>query len=390
MKVWRKQTVRYTKNGKRCTKSTPGAKAKTEYSKRFYGTLRTADGKRKQVPLCEDRQASETLLRRLQTDEDRQRAVGVDRHASERKRPIHEHVNDYETHLRAKANTERYVTLTMNRLRRLLDATKTKTLSDLEASRITKTLSDWRERKRKPISVETSNHYSRAIKGFSRWLWTERRTPDDPLSPLRLLNADVDRKRKRRAFTSQELQRLIKATTESGKRLRGLTADDRAMLYVVAAYTGLRASELASLSKTSFDLGAKTVSVEAAYSKRRRNDTLPLHGSLVERLRPWLKAKADGLLWRGTWADHRCANAIKMFRSDLRRADIDYEDESGRYVDFHALRHTFITSLARNGVHPAKAKELARHSTIRLTMDAYSHVETEELRDALDSVPGLD
>jgi hypothetical protein len=54
-------------------------------------------------------------------------------------------------------------------------------------------------------------------------------------------------------------------------------------------------------------------------------------------------------------------------------ADID---GSGRVVDFHALRHTFITRLARSGVAPAVAKSLARHSTIVLTMDhlhAHAH-----------------
>jgi integrase len=78
-----------------------------------------------------------------------------------------------------------------------------------------------------------------------------------------------------------------------------------------------------------------------------------------------------------------------MLRRDLKRACIAYADAAGRVVDFHALRHTFITSLARAGVHPLKAKELARHSTITLTMDVYSHVDANELRDALDSVPGL-
>jgi integrase len=44
-------------------------------------------------------------------------------------------------------------------------------------------------------------------------------------------------------------------------------------------------------------------------------------------------------------------------------------DGSGRVVDLHALRHTFITRPARSGVAPAVAKSLARHSTIVLTMD---------------------
>lgn len=387
MNVWRKQTVRYSKSGKRCTKATPGAKAKTEYSKRFYGTLRTSDNKQKQVALCEDKDASVTLLRRLQTQEDRDRAVGVDRHAKEQRRPIEDHLSGYEKHLRSKANTERYVVLTMGRIRRIFDAVNVKAINDLEASRIANTLSCWRNRKKKPVSLETSNHYARAVKGFSRWLWIERRTSDDTLSPLRLLNADVDRKRVRRALTADEVKKLIESTEKSGKRLRGLIARDRAMLYTLAAYTGLRASELASLKVTSFDIENGTVTVEAGYSKRRRKDVLPLHASLVERLRPWLESKAKAKVRTLFVTDIH--HAADMMRSDLKRADIDYVDASGRYADFHSLRHTFISTLAKNGVHPSKAKELARHSTITLTMDVYSHVETDELREALGALPDL-
>ncbi|MBA2117327.1 tyrosine-type recombinase/integrase [Bremerella alba] len=387
MKVWQKQTVRYELNGKTVPKDTPKAKRVTILSKRFYGSLKTLSGKTRQVALCEDKDASITLLRRLQTQEDRDKAVGVDRHAKEQRRPIEDHLSGYEKHLRSKANTERYVVLTMGRIRRLLDAVKAKAINDLESSRIANTLSSWRNRKKKPVSVVTSNHYARAIKGFSRWLWIERRTPDDTLSPLRLLNADVDRKRVRRALTADEVKKLIETTEKSGKRLRGLIAKDRAMLYTLATYTGLRASELASLKVTSFDIENGTVTVEAGYSKRRRKDVLPLHASLIERLRPWLESKAKAQVRTLFVTDIH--HAADMMRSDLKRANIDYVDASGRYADFHSLRHTFISSLAKNGVHPSKAKELARHSTITLTMDVYSHVETDELREAISVLPDL-
>ena len=64
-------------------------------------------------------------------------------------------------------------------------------------------------------------------------------------------------------------------------------------------------------------------------------------------------------------------------------------DASGRVVDFHALRHTFITRLARSGITPAVAKSLARHSTIVLTMDYYTHVLIEDERAALDRLPSI-
>lgn len=58
----------------------------------------------------------------------------------------------------------------------------------------------------------------------------------------------------------------------------------------------------------------------------------------------------------------------------------------------HALRHTFISNLARCGVHPSVAQAPARHCTIALTMDSYTHVlrrqEVEALRGLRDlSIP---
>ena len=42
------------------------------------------------------------------------------------------------------------------------------------------------------------------------------------------------------------------------------------------------------------------------------------------------------------------------------------------WVDFHALRMTYITRLQRAGVSPREAMELARHSDMRLTMKTYT------------------
>jgi len=78
-----------------------------------------------------------------------------------------------------------------------------------------------------------------------------------------------------------------------------------------------------------------------------------------------------------------------MIRIDLTAADIDYEDNSGRFADFHALRHTFISNLARAGVHPRNAEALARHSTIDLRMNVYTHVAMGDLHDDVKSLAGL-
>ena len=55
----------------------------------------------------------------------------------------------------------------------------------------------------------------------------------------------------------------------------------------------------------------------------------------------------------------------------------------------HALRHTFVTNLYKSGVSPKVIQSLARHSTIGLTMDTYTHIGLYDERVALDKLPEL-
>ena len=58
-------------------------------------------------------------------------------------------------------------------------------------------------------------------------------------------------------------------------------------------------------------------------------------------------------------------------------------------VDFHSLRHGFITYLVTANVPPKVAQTLARHSTITLTMDRYAHLGVHDLVYALKRLPAI-
>jgi integrase len=179
------------------------------------------------------------------------------------------------------------------------------------------------------------------------------------------------------------------------------------MLYILAAGSGLRCSELASLTPQSFHLDGDSpcVVLEAAYSKRRRRDIQPLPREVAAVLAEWLVDKPAGeVLWPGAWVHH----AAKMVRADLARARsawiravasakerkeredskvLAYLDEHGRVFDFHSLRHQYISNLASAGVHPKIAQTLARHSTITLTLDRYTHMGLVDLAASVNSLP---
>ena len=76
-----------------------------------------------------------------------------------------------------------------------------------------------------------------------------------------------------------------------------------------------------------------------------------------------------------------------MLRRDLEVAGIPYLDNAGRFLDFHSLRHTFGTNLARAGVAPKVAQELMRHSDVNLTLGIYSHVGISDLAGAVEKLP---
>ncbi len=242
---------------------------------------------------------------------------------------------------------------------------------------------------RRGQSVQTSNHYLRAIKQFTRWLRLEKRFIDDPLARLEMLNVQVDRRHDRRALGDDDVSRLL-AVTLVGEPAFGFAPADRHMLYVMALSTGLRASELASLTPESLglDVNPPTVTVQAGYSKRRRLDVLPLPADILEAAKTWLKGKPPGeRLWPGDWAENRYA--AKILPVDLAAAGIPYQDAQGLFADFHALRHTYITNLARNGVPLATAQKLARHSTPVLTALRYTHIDLHDQKQAVDRLPSL-
>jgi hypothetical protein len=63
---------------------------------------------------------------------------------------------------------------------------------------------------------------------------------------------------------------------------------------------------------------------------------------------------------------------IERFRRDLKKASVSYIDSLGRVADFHSLRKTFGTNLARGGVASRVAMSLMRHSDRRLTDKVYT------------------
>ena len=147
--------------------------------------------------------------------------------------------------------------------------------------------------------------------------------------------------------------------------------------------TGLRRGELRQIEKRDFNLADEQLRVRAEVSKNKDEAILPLHQDLVAMVRDKLAGlKPNDRVF------HPVPNILTLQR-DLEKVGIDYQDENGKYLDFHSLRTTFATRLLRNGVHPSKAIRLTRHKSVKTLERYYDKLGLNDAEDAMGQLPGL-
>ncbi len=346
---------------------------------------RDHEGRRRTAKGFTDKGLSEQLAAKLET-ESRLRSTGMidpeqERYLDQKLAPLDGHLAAYESNLAD--NSPRYVKGTMNQVRAVVTGCAFVRLADFQPEAVQNYLRSLRQANQ--IGHRTYNHYLQSLDGFLNWCVTTQRLLRNPLLGLERLNCEVDVRHKRRALTANEVGRLIAAARVSKSRVQRFTGEQRARIYELAYMTGLRRGELGSLTPRSFDLDASpaTLTVEAAFSKHRRTDVLPLHPDLAAKVRNWVAGMSPTdrlfpkLESRKTWV---------MVKHDLTTAGIPYVTDAG-IADFHAAgRHTHITELLRNGASLPEAKELARHSDIKTTM-RYTHIGLDDQAKAIAKLP---
>lgn len=342
----------------------------TYLSRKWYVRYLDHRGKRIIRAGYPDKQATQHLAVRLEREAALRREGLPVPEDPDSKRPA-DLLPGFLNHLRAKGDTEQHVTDCRRRIESILAGTRGR----IEGGAVELFL---HSRRLEGMAIGTSNRYLAAMKGFCTWLVEKRRVlTEHPLRGVKKIKSEAGA-RVRRALTSEEFGKLLETTKQSKRILGGLNGLERHMLYLTAAYTGLRAGEIASLTRSNFAAGA--VTVEAGYSKARRLDTVPIPTAIYELIVEWARHRPPGELWPRRWKDDR--HTAEMVRADLAAADIAFETPAGRF-DFHAFRTQYITELARAGVQLAHAQKLARHSTPTLTANYYTRLANTDLAEAV-------
>ena len=292
-----------------------------------------------------------------------------------------EHLDAWRQSLIDKGTGAEHADLLKVRAERVVNGCNFQRYADIRPAAVERYLA---ERRGEGMAVRTSNFYLKAMQQFCRWMREADRAVALPLTKLKPLNAETDRRRVRRALSVDELVKLIQTAKRAPTRGR-TSGPERALIYQLAAETGLRTNEIRTLTRSAFSLdGAEPkVTVEAKNSKHRREDVVPLRAELAGKLKAHLATKLPAAR-----AFTLPTQSMKMLRADLERAGIPESTEEG-VIDCHSLRVTFVTNLARGRVHPRIAQALARHSDIRLTMETYTKLGQDEERAGLASLPTI-
>jgi integrase len=281
-------------------------------------------------------------------------------------RELADHLKDYLADLEAQHCSQKHLNNVKYRVTRLIQDCRWKWPSHVTVDSFV----TWRSKQ--THSTKTLNDYLGAARALINWMKDKRRVLENPLAGVAEIDTSGRQTRVRRAFTVEEMVRLIAA------------AGPRKAVYLVAAHTGLRRSELDALLWRFVKLDATRphLRLPGPFTKNGKDAILPLHTDVVAALRELSAAGVDE-------NDHVFPRIprIERFRRDLKKAGIDYRDAQGRFADFHALRYTFDTHLQRTGAVPRVAMELMRHSDMRLTMMTYTDALLLPTAEAINALP---
>jgi len=266
-------------------------------------------------------------------------------------RHLASHLEDFLGDMRRLGKSEKYLANLEFRVGRLIEECPWNTAVDVTPD----SFQVWR-RGCSELSAKTANDYLEAVRCFFNWMIKNGRFSTNPLVTVEKVKTDGRQTRERRAFTADEFKSLL------------AVAGEHRTAYLMAAHTGFRRSELADLKWADLHLeeAKPFVLVRASTTKNSQVAPMRLHPELEAALR---KHKGES---QPVDLVFKRFPRIERFKRDLVKAGIPYQDALKRYADFHALRKTFGTNLARAGVPRRTAMFLMRHSDGKLTDKIYT------------------
>lgn len=242
----------------------------------------------------------------------------------------------------------------------------------------------------KGLSGKSIKNYAAVIHGALQYAYNEEIIPNNPADRAELPRAE---KPKHTVYTLEQLNRLLEVTKD----------EEVYPAIFLAAYFGLRRSEVAGLEWKAVDLNAKTLTVCKTVSKfsyevikegtKTDNSlrTLPIPDALISFFRKlYAKQAAERLAAgpdyvAGDWVC-RFSNGNRFHPDYITRAFNRALKKAGLpHITFHELRHTFASLLIEQHSDLKRVSEILGHADMFTTADLYCHLSAQAKRETLDN-----
>ena len=223
-----------------------------------------------------------------------------------------------------------------------------------------------------PMKRRTQNYYLIALRAFLKYI---RKRGVESMSPESIELAKVP-ERSLDLITSAELDRLLNSPdskTPQGRR-------DRALLELLFS-TGLRVSELCSLSIDDVDLTRDEFSIRGKGEKIR---VVFLSDAARKAIKDYLALRKDmdDAMFIQYGKNAKNSKELRLTTRAVQRLVKHYAVKAGitRKVTPHVIRHSFATDLLSNGADIRSVQTLLGHANIATTQ-IYTHITDKHLRD---------
>lgn len=395
------------KQKRRVPSDTPGAVKQQRETKTYYLVEKEGGKVQRTNTGLTDRRAADKWFADWLTAKERGQVGLSDPHKHDKGRPSLDHITEYLAVLTDSTRSADH-RKEVGRVLRLVVAARyeqerevlpeVKTLRDLTADRVQQYLA------RMTAATATKNKHRTYVVGFCNFLVGAGRLPHNPVTKYSVRRAVAKaetEKRKRRAMKVGELRRLAQAAQDyptqavsvnKGGRPRNdgtrpppravtLSPDvlekltrrghERRLLYRLALLTGLRRGELSRLRVRHLILSkSPRIEIPGVLTKNGRDAVIPLVPTLATELKAWVKStgrqKEDRVL---TVPDR--SNLARLHKAHLKLGGIPYEDDRGRFADFHSPRTSVNVYLRRKGVLLRERQLFLRHAAADLATANY-------------------
>lgn len=215
------------------------------------------------------------------------------------------------------------------------------------------------EKGNNPTSINTKRKQFRA---FFNFLVTEGILEDNPTDNIKKVREDIRIK----TFTDDEVKAILSHLRRTKRKEDSFYAVRNYCIFLTLIGTGLRASELTSLSWNNVDLKNRTIRV---FGKMRREEAVPLSERLCEELRYWETyciqtfGKRPQSVFVNVSGEGLTVNGLKLWFKRMAKK-MDFPETR---CSAHSCRHYFAKTWIQNGGDISTLARVLRHSSIKTT-----------------------